>query len=151
MWSDSVEDICKLKEDLERILERIKELYSMEFLTLCPLGKEHYKNMIIDSIDQAYLKLEETLNILRQNEGKRELKEFTLEELANFDGRNGKPAYVAVNGTVYDVTLIASWGGGSHFGVLAGKDVTEEYNKCHENENKLSKLEVVGKLKGSNL
>lgn len=146
-----MEDINKIKEDLERILERIRELYSMEFLALCPIEKGYYKNMIIDSIDGACLKLEEALKILRQNEEKRELREFTLEELANFDGANGKPAYVAVNGIVYDVTLIASWGGGSHFGVLAGRDVTEEYNKCHEGKDKLSKLEVVGTLKGSNL
>lgn len=113
-----MEEVYKLKEDLERILEKIKELHTMEFLSLCPLEKSYYKNMIIDSIDDACLKMEDALKILKQYEENRVLKEFTLEELANFDGTNGKPAYVAVNGIVYDVTLSASWGGGSYFGLL---------------------------------
>ena len=34
---------------------------------------------------------------------------FTIEELAKFDGKNGRPAYVAVNGMVYDVTNNRAW------------------------------------------
>jgi predicted heme/steroid binding protein len=32
------------------------------------------------------------------------MKEFTLEELAEFDGREGRAAYVAYEGVVYDIT-----------------------------------------------
>ena len=35
---------------------------------------------------------------------KSEMKEFTLEELAEYNGVNGKKAYVAYQGQVYDVT-----------------------------------------------
>lgn len=56
---------------------------------------------------------------------------FTIEELAQYDGSNGKPAYVAVNGIVYDVSLDATWGGGTHFGLYAGKDLTAQFNGCH--------------------
>ncbi len=56
---------------------------------------------------------------------------FTVEELAQYDGSNGKPAYVAVNGIVYDVSLEATWGGGTHFGMYAGKDLTAQFNGCH--------------------
>lgn len=43
-------------------------------------------------------------------------KTFTLEELVKFDGQNGHKAYVAVNGTVYDVD---AWQEGQHHGNLA--------------------------------
>lgn len=32
------------------------------------------------------------------------MQEFTLEELKKYNGKNGNPAYIAVNGKVYDVT-----------------------------------------------
>ncbi len=56
---------------------------------------------------------------------------FTVEELSQYDGSNGKPAYVAVNGIVYDVSLEATWGGGTHFSLYAGKDLTAQFNGCH--------------------
>jgi len=56
---------------------------------------------------------------------------FTIEELAQYDGANGRPAYVAVNGVVYDVSLEATWGGGTHFSLYAGKDLTPQFTGCH--------------------
>ncbi len=69
---------------------------------------------------------------------------FTAEELAQYNGKNGYPAYVAINRTVYDVTDIAAWGGATHFGLTAGKDVTAAFMSCHKNQNLLSDLPVVG-------
>lgn len=74
-------------------------------------------------------------------------KEFTLEELANYDGSSGKPAYVAVNGVVYDMSGVASWGGGTHFGLYAGKDLTSQFENCHGMADILNKLPKVGILK----
>lgn len=37
-------------------------------------------------------------------------KTFTTEELAAFNGQNGNPAYIAVDGVVYDVTKVSTWG-----------------------------------------
>ena len=74
-------------------------------------------------------------------------REFTLEELTNYDGGGGKSAYVAVNGVVYDVSNEAAWGGGTHFGLIAGKDVSEKFKDCHEENEILSKLPKVGILK----
>lgn len=71
---------------------------------------------------------------------------FTLEELSSYNGRNGNPAYVAVNGVVYDVTNIAAWGGATHFGLTAGTDVTSRFASCHAGQPILSKLKVVGKM-----
>jgi predicted heme/steroid binding protein len=56
------------------------------------------------------------------------MKEFTLEELAEFDGKDGRPAYVAYEGGVYDVTESAMWGDGDHEGAHeAGRNLTEEH------------------------
>ncbi|WP_326521342.1 cytochrome b5 domain-containing protein [Faecalispora anaeroviscerum] len=48
-----------------------------------------------------------------------------------YHGKNGIPAYVAVNGIVYDVTNSAAWRVATHFGLSAGKDLTTEFNSCH--------------------
>lgn len=73
-------------------------------------------------------------------------KTFTLQELSKFDGKNGNPAYVAVNGNVYDVTNNAAWAAATHFGLIAGKDLTNEFASCHAGQTILSKLKLVGKL-----
>ena len=62
------------------------------------------------------------------------MKEFTLEELAEYDGRDGRPAYVAFEGVVYDVTESAMWDEGDHEGQhQAGHDLTAEHEDApHE-------------------
>jgi predicted heme/steroid binding protein/uncharacterized membrane protein len=55
------------------------------------------------------------------------MKEFDLKTLAQFDGKNGKPAYVAFQGKVYDVTSSKRWPGGQHMKRHeSGKDLTLE-------------------------
>lgn len=80
-------------------------------------------------------------------EPEQEPKYFTLEELAQYDGKNGAPAYVAVNGVVYDVTNNPLWAGGNHFfGLTAGQDRTNDFETCHPGAMVLSVLPVVGYL-----
>lgn len=74
-------------------------------------------------------------------------REFSLKELANYDGSGGKSAYVAVNGVVYDVSNVAAWGGGTHFGLIAGKDLSEKFKECHGENEILNKLPKVGIIK----
>lgn len=71
---------------------------------------------------------------------------FTLAELAKYTGKNGNPAYVAVNGIVYDVTNNAAWAAATHFGLTAGKDLTEQFNSCHRGQQILNRLKAVGRL-----
>lgn len=71
---------------------------------------------------------------------------FTRSELSKYDGKKGNPAYVAVDGIVYDVTNNAAWAAASHFGLSAGRDLTGAHASCHANKDVLSKLKVVGRL-----
>ena len=53
--------------------------------------------------------------------------EFTLDTLAENDGIDGRPAYIAVDGYVYDVSDSAHWMNGLHQqGIRAGADLTHE-------------------------
>lgn len=72
---------------------------------------------------------------------------FTLEELGEYDGQDGKAAYVAVDGVVYDVTNVGAWKDGKHPGGLeAGGEHTENVLAAPHGESVLKDLPVVGKL-----
>lgn len=81
-----------------------------------------------------------------QNSQPNAVRVFTLTELSRYNGKNGNPAYIAVSGIVYDVTNNAAWAGATHFGLTAGKDLTQEFASCHAGQPVLSKLKVVGKM-----
>lgn len=54
-------------------------------------------------------------------------KTLTVEELAEYNGKDGQPAYIAIDGKVYDVSDVPQWAGGDHAGMFeAGKDYTNE-------------------------
>jgi len=73
-------------------------------------------------------------------------KTFTLDELATFDGQDGRPAYIAIDGTVYDVSSVPQWPGGKHNGYTAGQDLTDAMASAPHGFSKLTGLPVVGKL-----
>lgn len=75
-----------------------------------------------------------------------EEKIFTEKELGKYDGQNGNPAYVAIDGVVYDVTNVSAWNGGVHHGNKAGQNVSEIIKKSPHGKKVLEKLERVGKL-----
>lgn len=82
-------------------------------------------------------------------------KEFTREEVEkNFNGRDGKPAYLIINGDVLNVTSFASGHPGGEIAILehAGKDATKAFYALHRHEvleKRLKRLKV-GELKGFN-
>lgn len=74
---------------------------------------------------------------------------LTLEQLKQYDGKNGNPAYIAVDGILYDVTNDRHWKNGSHEGYSAGKDLTDAIKgKSPHGTSVLDGLPVVGKLVG---
>ena len=73
------------------------------------------------------------------------MKTFNQSELAKFNGQDGQPAYVAVDGVVYDVTDRPAWAGGKHHGTLAGRELTTVIDtKSPHGRRVLKKLKVVG-------
>ena len=86
--------VSRSEEDREAIIEEIKD--------------------IIDDIELIINDSNESENN-EEVAGYRSGKEFTLEELEGFNGRNGNSAYVAVDGTIYDVTESSFLRSGNHF------------------------------------
>ena len=72
---------------------------------------------------------------------------LTLEELAKYNGKDGQPAYIAVDGIIYDVSSVPQWPNGQHNGFEAGNDLSEEIKTISPHGvSKLNGLPVVGKL-----
>jgi len=73
---------------------------------------------------------------------------LTAEELAQHDGKDGAPAYVAYNGIVYDVSHSFLWRRGRHW-VLhqAGADLTDSLASAPHGKDLLSRVPVVGILR----
>ncbi len=69
--------------------------------------------------------------------------EFTLEELAKYNGQNGQPAYIAVNQLVYDLSSVFI--NGRHCSLTAGQDVTVAFEQQHV-MSMLKNYPVVGRL-----
>lgn len=70
--------------------------------------------------------------------------ELSLTQLAAYNGKNGQPAYVAYNGTIYDVTNHPLWVNGSHKGVAnAGTDITAAFP---HSISYLASLPIIGRL-----
>lgn len=72
---------------------------------------------------------------------------FTKESLAPFDGKDGRPAYVAHMGKVYDVSGSLMWEDGDHQGEhRAGADLTAEMDDAPHLPDELDAFPVVGSL-----
>jgi len=76
-----------------------------------------------------------------------EQKKVTRQELEANDGTNGKPAYIAYQGKVYDVSDSSFWMEGEHMGMHnAGKDLTEELDMAPHRDENFNKVKFVGEL-----
>jgi predicted heme/steroid binding protein len=74
-------------------------------------------------------------------------RKVTKQELEENNGKNGKPAYVAYKGKVYDVSQSSLWIDGDHLGMhQAGKDLTEELEMAPHGEENFQKVKLVGIL-----
>jgi predicted heme/steroid binding protein len=143
--------------DISRQVEKIREArLEVQYLkrdmvsAFCPIKRQWLQSQLFDQIDYTLGLADELCSEMRRRYKKIENREslvINVNELSAFDGSGGRPAYVAVNGIVYDVSNEATWGGASHFGLMAGKDLTSQFNGCHGMIGILSKLPKVGLLK----
>ena len=105
-------------------------------VAVCPVGLER---VLKHPSDQEY----------------KEKRCLTLSELSYFDGKDGHPAYVAVEGVIYDVTNSRLWRGGvhdpSHGMAAAGRDLTEVLKESPHGDKHLKDFPVVGWLVNSKL
>ena len=73
--------------------------------------------------------------------------EITGANLSRFDGSGGKPAYVAAEGVIYDVTESGKWKDGRHFGKhAAGADLTSALDGAPHEAEVLERFPRVGKI-----
>jgi predicted heme/steroid binding protein len=75
------------------------------------------------------------------------LRKFTVKELEEFNGKNGKPAYIVYHRKVYDISVSSFWSRGEHMGMhKAGKDLTEELELAPHGEEIFGRVKLVGEL-----
>ncbi len=74
--------------------------------------------------------------------------DFSIEELRAFDGREGRAAYIAFKGNVYDVTASRLWKDGSHLRKhSAGGDLTEILKTAPHGEEKILSMRRIGRVR----
>lgn len=72
---------------------------------------------------------------------------ITDEELASRDGKDGRSAWFAFEGKIYDATHSSRWQHGVHMGRhQAGTDLTEALKLAPHGQDKITVMPVVGKL-----
>ena len=86
--------------------------------------------------------------VLTHLTGVTDMREISGEELSKCNGKNGKPAYIAYRGIVYDVTNSFLWKNGNHQ-VLhdAGQDLTKELDEAPHGPELLKRVPSVGTFK----
>ena len=76
--------------------------------------------------------------------------ELSLDELAVFDGKEGRKAYIAVSGIIYDVTDSPRWQDGIHNGdpsIAAGNDLTQQIQSISPHGDRvLDNIPIVGRI-----
>lgn len=74
-------------------------------------------------------------------------RQFTEMELRQYNGERGRPAYIAYQGIVYDVTNAPNWRGGMHRDLhYPGLDLTRSLRKAPHDATVFQRVPRVGRL-----
>ncbi len=72
---------------------------------------------------------------------------LTIKQLQTYNGKNGNPPYVAINGEVYDLSSSQMWDRGEHAGLhTAGCDLTAALALAPHGDEVLQRMKKVGML-----
>jgi predicted heme/steroid binding protein len=124
-------ELNKLKSMLITYPDDYKENIQETFKKVCNQIESYLENSTFDK----YHRLNVFINLTR-------------EELKQYNGEDGRPAYIVVNGIVYDITDSDQWKYGKYLGARAGKDYTELFKSGKEESMKmLSDFKVIGVIK----
>lgn len=142
-------DFYKNQQTLQRVWDSLSSIHFLSELLANQAAKHPapVQNSLMQPPATNQSQIPPITPLPNQNTQSNNQRFFTLQELATFDGKNGRPAYVAVNGIVYDVTNNRAWAAATHFGLVSGKDYTQEFASCHAGQQSiLAMLPVVGRL-----
>ncbi|MBI2957447.1 MAG: response regulator [Chloroflexi bacterium] len=105
-------------------------------------GAQDY--LVKGQVDTAQLVRSIRYAVARRAGGERH---FTLKELQGYDGKEGRPAYIAFEGKVYDQTGNAHWKAGIHMKQhAAGEDLTGLLEEAPHGVETLLKAHIMGDL-----
>lgn len=128
----------------------LKALYATRFGILLSIKTFLFLIMVSSALIVTFYigpKLKRKWRVKWEEEISKGKQDLTIEELHSFDGKEGRPAYLAFKGKIYDVSRSKLWKEGSHLKKhLAGQDLTEALKKAPHGEDKLFSMPVVGKL-----
>lgn len=128
----------------------IKAFYTTRFGILLSIKILLFLIMVSSALIVTFYigpKLKRKWKVKWEDEISRGKQDLTIEELHSFDGKEGRPAYIAYKGKIYDVSKSKLWKEGSHLKKhLAGHDLTEAIKTAPHGEDKLLLMPIVGKL-----
>lgn len=112
-------------------------------VTTVARGAQDY--LVKGKVDSAALVRTVRYAIARKHGGDRL---FTATDLAQYDGSQGRPAYIAFKGIVYDASGSGRWKDGKHGAGQhqAGNDITEAIVRAPHGEEMIARLGIVGSL-----
>jgi predicted heme/steroid binding protein/uncharacterized membrane protein len=127
-----------------------KALYTTRFGILLSIKIVLFLIMVSTALAVTFFigpRLKRRLKTRWETDISRGKQDLTLEELQGFDGKEGRPAFIAYNGKVYDVSRSKLWRDGSHARKhLAGHDLTDALKTAPHAEDKVTSMPEVGKL-----
>ena len=125
-------------------------LYTTRFGILLSIKIVLFLIMVMTAVTVTFFigpRLKRKLKARWEGDIARGKQDLTTEELHSFDGKEGRPAFIAYKGKVYDATKSKLWKDGAHVRKhLAGHDLTGALKTAPHGEEKIVTLPLVGNV-----